>query len=57
MASIASQGQFASSKPKQVLPNTGASASIASALLGALTAVTGIGLLAKKDQNDDQESH
>jgi hypothetical protein len=25
--------------------------------LGALAAVTGIGLLAKKDQNDDQESH
>lgn len=57
MASIASQGQSASSKPKQVLPNTGASTSVASALLGALTAVTGIGLLAKKSQNDDQESH
>lgn len=57
MANIASQGQSASSKPKQVLPNTGASTSVASALLGALTAVTGIGLLAKKSQNDDQESH
>ena len=57
MANIVSQGQSASSKPKQVLPNTGASTSVASALLGALTAVTGVGLLAKKDQNDDQESH
>ncbi len=38
MASIASQGQSASSK--QVLPNTGASTSVASALLGALAAVT-----------------
>ena len=57
MASIASQGQSASSKPKQVLPNTGASTSVASALLGALAAVTGIGLLAKKGQNDDRESH
>ena len=57
MANIASQGQSASSKPKQALPNTGASTSVASALLGALAAVTGIGLLAKKSQNDDQESH
>ncbi|MDU3325395.1 MAG: LPXTG cell wall anchor domain-containing protein [Streptococcus sp.] len=39
------------------MPNTGASTSVASALLGALAAVTGIGLLAKKSQSDDQESH
>ena len=56
MENIASQGQSASSKPKQVLPNTGASTSVASALLGALAAVTGIGLLAKKGRNDDEES-
>ena len=48
-----SQNTVASSK--QLLPNTGTEASKSSALLGALAAVTGLGLFAKRRKRDDEE--
>ena len=42
-------------KSRQQLPNTGTEASKSSALLGALAAVTGLGLFAKRRKRDDEE--
>ena len=42
-------------KSRQQLPNTGTEASRTSALLGALAAVTGLGLFAKRRKRDDEE--
>ena len=42
-------------KSRQQLPNTGTEASKSSALLGALAAVTGLGLIAKRRKRDDEE--
>lgn len=42
-------------KSRQQLPNTGTEASKSSVLLGALTAVTGLGLIAKRRKRDDEE--
>ena len=42
-------------KSKQQLPNTGTEVSKTSVLLGALTAVTGLGLIAKRRKRDDEE--
>jgi len=37
------------------LPNTGTEVSKSSVLLGALTAVTGLGLIAKRRKRDDED--
>jgi len=37
------------------LPNTGTEASKSSVLLGALAAVTGLGLIAKRRKNDQED--
>ncbi|MDU2538564.1 MAG: LPXTG cell wall anchor domain-containing protein, partial [Streptococcus mitis] len=42
-------------KSRQQLPNTGTEASKSSVLLGALAAVTGLGLFAKRRKRDDEE--
>ena len=42
-------------KSRQQLPNTGTEASKSSVLLGALVAVTGLGLVAKRRKRDDEE--
>ena len=42
-------------KSRQQLPNTGTETSKSSALLGALAAVTGLGLIAKRRKRDDEE--
>ena len=42
-------------KSRQQLPNTGTEVSKSSVLLGALTAVTGLGLIAKRRKRDDEE--
>ena len=42
-------------KSRQQLPNTGTEASKSSVLLGALAAVTGLGLVAKRRKRDDEE--
>ena len=42
-------------KSRQQLPNTGTEVSKTSALLGALAAVTGLGLFAKRRKRDDEE--
>ena len=42
-------------KSRQQLPNTGTEASKSSVLLGALAAVTGLGLIAKRRKHDDEE--
>ena len=42
-------------KSRKQLPNTGTEASKSSVLLGALAAVTGLGLIAKRRKNDQEE--
>ena len=42
-------------KSRQQLPNTGTEASKSSVLLGALAAVTGLGMFAKRRKRDDEE--
>ena len=42
-------------KSRQQLPNTGTEVSKTSALLGALAAVTSLGLFAKRRKRDDEE--
>ena len=42
-------------KSRQQLPNTGTEASKSSVLIGALAAVTGLGLVAKRRKRDDEE--
>ena len=48
-----SQSTAASSK--QLLPNTGETASAANALLGVVAGLTGLGLVAKRRKRDDEE--
>ncbi len=48
-------GAGSTDKSRQQLPNTGTEASKSSVLLGALTAVTGLGLIAKRRKRDDEE--
>ena len=48
-------GTGSTAKSRQQLPNTGTEASKSSALLGALAAVTGLGLIAKRRKRDDEE--
>ena len=48
-------GTGSTAKSRQQLPNTGTEASRTSALLGALAAVTGLGLFAKRGKRDDEE--
>ncbi|EOB33062.1 cell wall surface anchored protein, partial [Streptococcus mitis 13/39] len=42
-------------KSRQQLPNTGTEASKSSVLLGVLTAVGGLGLVAKRRKRDEEE--
>ena len=42
-------------KSRQQLPNTGTEASKSSVLLGALAAVTGLGLVAKRRKRDNED--
>ena len=53
--SHAGNGTGSTAKSRQQLPNTGTEASKSSVLLGALTAVTGLGLIAKRRKRDDEE--
>ena len=48
-------GAGSTDKSRQQLPNTGTEASKSSVLLGVLTAVTGLGLIAKRRKRDDEE--
>ena len=48
-------GTGSTAKSRQQLPNTGTEASKSSVLLGALAAVTGLGLFAKRRKRDDEE--
>ena len=48
-------GTGSTAKSRQQLPNTGTEASKSSVLLGVLTAVTGLGLIAKRRKRDDEE--
>ncbi len=48
-------GAGSTAKSRQQLPNTGTEASKSSVLLGALAAVTGLGLFAKRRKRDDEE--
>jgi len=48
-------GTGSTTKSRQQLPNTGTEASKSSVLLGALAAVTGLGLFAKRRKRDDEE--
>ena len=48
-------GAGSTDKSRQQLPNTGTEASKSSVLLGALTAVTGLSLIAKRRKRDDEE--
>ena len=48
-------GTGSTAKSRQQLPNTGTEASKSSVLLGALTAVTGLSLIAKRRKRDDEE--
>ena len=48
-------GTGSTAKSRQQLPNTGTEVSKTSALLGALAAVTGLGLFAKRRKRDEEE--
>ena len=48
-------GAGSTDKSRQQLPNTGTEVSKSSVLLGALTAVTGLSLIAKRRKRDDEE--
>ena len=48
-------GTGSTAKSRQQLPNTGTEVSKSSVLLGALAAVTGLGLFAKRRKRDDEE--
>ncbi len=47
--------QTETAKTRKELPNTGTEASKSSVLLGALAAVTGLGLFAKRRKRDNEE--
>ena len=55
-ASVSESGSESSGISRNQLPNTGTRSSKSSIILGALTAVTGLGLFAKrrKDENEDE---
>lgn len=54
-ASVSASASESAGKTRQQLPNTGTEASKSSVLLGALAAVTGIGLVAKRRKRDEEE--
>ncbi|HEU8039905.1 TPA: LPXTG cell wall anchor domain-containing protein, partial [Streptococcus pneumoniae] len=54
-ASASTSASTSAGKSRQQLPNTGTEASKSSVLLGALAAVTGLGLFAKRRKRDDEE--
>ena len=47
--------QTDTTKARKQLPNTGETASAANALLGVVTGLTGLGLVAKRRKRDDEE--
>ena len=47
--------QTETTKTRKQLPNTGETSSISSALLGAVAGLTGLGLVAKRRKNDNEE--
>ncbi|MDS8313928.1 LPXTG cell wall anchor domain-containing protein, partial [Streptococcus pneumoniae] len=53
--SASTSASASAGKSRQQLPNTGTEASKSSVLLGALAAVTGLGLFAKRRKRDDEE--
>ena len=53
--SINSVPQTIPAKTGKQLPNTGESASVYSALLGAVAGLTGLGLVTKRRKNDNEE--
>ena len=53
--SVNSDPQTIPAKVGKQLPNTGESASVSSALLGAVAGLTGLGLVAKRRKNDNEE--
>ena len=53
--SYVGNGTGSTAKSRQQLPNTGTETSKSSVLLGALAAVTGLGLFAKRRKRDDEE--
>ena len=55
LTSHVGNGTGSTAKSRQQLPNTGTEASRTSALLGALAAVTGLGLFAKRRKRDNEE--
>ena len=55
LTSHVGNGVGSTAKSRQQLPNTGTKASKSSVLLGALAAVTGLGLFAKRRKRDDEE--
>ena len=55
LTSHVGNGAGSTAKSRQQLPNTGTEASKSSVLLGALAAVTGLGLFAKRRKRDDEE--
>ncbi|HEU3789269.1 TPA: LPXTG cell wall anchor domain-containing protein, partial [Streptococcus pneumoniae] len=54
-ASASTSASASAGKSRQQLPNTGTEVSKSSVLLGALAAVTGLGLFAKRRKRDDEE--
>ncbi len=53
----ASQATTSKTQTRKQLPNTGTSASVSSALLGAMVGLTGLGLVAKRRKDEDEESN
>ena len=53
----ASQTTTSKTQTRKQLPNTGTSASVSSALLGAMVGLTGLGLVAKRRKDEDEESN
>ena len=51
----ASQTTTSKTQTRKQLPNTGTSASVSSALLGAMVGLTGLGLVAKRRKDEDEE--
>ena len=49
-----SQTTTSKTQERKQLPNTGTSASVSSALLGAMVGLTGLGLVAKRRKRDEE---
>ena len=49
-----SQTTTSKTQERKQLPNTGTSASVSSALLGAIVGLTGLGLVAKRRKRDEE---